>query len=161
MFIKKFKIEIKKEIIRLSCLSYISYLISIVWINPVGTLNYIPINLIPLGTILSYFNDFGSGHLSYSIIVSNLLGNILLTLPLGFFIFYKYRNLKLGQVFILSFALPIIIELVQLSLHFMQLGTRVVDIDDVILNMLGIILGYYLTKFLFQRNQLKLIRLSR
>ncbi|WP_407670432.1 VanZ family protein [Pallidibacillus pasinlerensis] len=39
-------------------------------------------------------------------------------------------------------------EFVQLVLHLLGLGTRIIDIDDVILNIVGIYLGYYVTKYL-------------
>lgn len=156
LFIKKFKLKIKYEVIRLIFLAYLICSLSILWFNPVPNLEHVPLNIIPFKTIISYFLDYWGGNLSFFIMVSNLLGNVLLTLPLGFFIYIKNKNLSFKQILLISFFTPLIIELVQLSLHFLQLGTRIVDIDDIILNMLGIVSGYYLVKFLFYRDSSKL-----
>ncbi|WP_445206398.1 VanZ family protein [Aeribacillus sp. FSL W8-0870] len=71
--------------------------------------------------------------------MTNLLGNILLTSPTGLFL--SRKNMKNIKVINLSIGIPVLIELVQLLLYLFKIGTRTVDKDDVLLNMLGIIVA--------------------
>ncbi|WP_412675467.1 VanZ family protein [Aeribacillus composti] len=71
--------------------------------------------------------------------MTNLLGNILLTSPIGLFL--SRKNMKNIKVINLSIGIPVLIELVQLLLYLFKIGTRTVDKDDVLLNMLGIIVA--------------------
>lgn len=74
----------------------------------------------------------------------NILGNLFMFLPFGFlgFLFPKLNNLRTLLVYFLSVI--IIIEFLQ---YFTRVG--VFDIDDIILNTIGVILGFYL-KNLFE-----------
>ncbi|MBW9158662.1 VanZ family protein [Clostridium tagluense] len=98
------------------------------------------INFIPFKTILYYFG----GNQSFAVSVQNILGNILAFSPLGFLLpilFNKYKKLK--SILFISFAVSLSIEIVQLSLN---IGSC--DIDDLILNVLGSILGFSVYKLL-------------
>lgn len=93
------------------------------------------INLIPFETIKLYF--FGADYINKHIIVSNLLGNVILFLPFGLLPIFL-RQLKSKRKFlIVSIATVLSIEILQFVL---QVGMA--DIDDVILNLLGAIIGY-------------------
>lgn len=92
------------------------------------------INFIPLKTIIFYLK----GEPSVRIAAENLLGNIFAFSPLGFFLpllFKRYEKLK--NVFLISFIASLFIELLQLVCY---LGSS--DIDDLILNVLGSIIGF-------------------
>lgn len=94
-------------------------------------------NLIPFKEILRY--DFGS-----NLFYRNIFGNLLLFLPYGLYITY-YLDLKkplsvMGYAFIISLS----IELIQ------SIIGRVFDVDDIILNVLGALLGYFIYR-LFDR----------
>ncbi len=100
------------------------------------------INLIPFSTIYSYLafsNDQVSNWQQVSLV--NLLGNVLVFVPFGIFlpllwsIFRKFTSLLW-----MSICIPLFIEITQLFIG------RSTDIDDVILNMLGIIFGFFLYK---------------
>lgn len=73
--------------------------------------------------------------------------NILLTLPFGIFLRYYFKCNK-KQVLISSFLLSLFFELTQLSgLYFIYpRGYRLFDVDDLILNTLGGLLGYFFSK---------------
>jgi glycopeptide antibiotics resistance protein len=76
--------------------------------------------------------------------------NMLLTLPFGVYLSY-YFKCSLKKVLILSFALSLFFELSQLSGLFGVYSRpyRVADVDDLILNTLGGVLGYFIhTRFL-------------
>lgn len=68
----------------------------------------------------------------------NILGNILMFIPYGFigWLFPKYNDLKTLLIYFLSFL--IVIEALQ---YFTRLG--VFDIDDIILNTFGVVIGFY------------------
>ncbi|PFN07921.1 VanZ family protein [Bacillus cereus] len=93
-------------------------------------------NLTPFTTLLMYMTDFD--HYNLDIILTNTIGNIVIFIPLGFLIpllFRRINNVKLAcKIFIKCIFL---IELLQL-LTF----TGVFDIDDIILNTLGALIGY-------------------
>lgn len=77
--------------------------------------------------------------------------NIFLTLPFGVFIRYLFKcNFK--KTLLCSFMLSLFFELTQLSgLYFIYpRGYRLFDVDDLILNTLGGICGYFLCGFLMK-----------
>lgn len=90
-------------------------------------------NLIPFKTIKMYIKYY------YSINgFDNLFGNILAFVPFGIFvpaIFFKMD--KSGFVLLHAFWLSLCIELFQLVSHFGEF-----DVDDILLNCLGAMLGY-------------------
>lgn len=73
--------------------------------------------------------------------------NIIITIPFGMYLRYYYKcNLKKTVLF--SFLLSLFFELTQLSgLYFIYpRGYRLFDVDDLILNTLGGLLGYFISK---------------
>ena len=96
------------------------------------------INLIPFKTIFYYLG----GNQSLTVSVQNILGNILAFSPLGFLLpilFNKYKKLK--NIFFISVSVSLSIEIIHL---FLNIGSC--DIDDLILNVLGAILGFCVYK---------------
>ena len=93
-----------------------------------------PANLIPFKTILPYLLGY-SGLLIAAI---NILGNIILFLPIGFLLPFIFPRMNWKSIFFTALASGFIIEGVQATLHI-----GIFDIDDVILNGLGVILGYW------------------
>src|SRR5699024_10302992 len=83
--------------------------------------------------------DFGS-----RLFVKNVLGNMLLFLPFGFFVSYFLKCKKAWLPLILTMIASISIETVQ-----MVIG-RVFDIDDIMLNLLGGAIGFLGYYFLFK-----------
>lgn len=72
------------------------------------------------------------------------LFNIFLTIPFGMFLHY-YFEYSLKKTVLFSFLLSLFFELTQLSgLYFIYpRGYRLFDVDDLILNTLGGVIGYY------------------
>ena len=119
--------------------------------------NFIPIvNLVK--DLIVGVNTMGFFMVKFWII--NILGNIILLSPLAFImpvISKKFRSLK--SVVILCFCTSLFIEFLQfLSLFIGNL--RSVDIDDVILNALGVFIGFgafkVLSRFSFFKNNIDL-----
>ena len=97
-------------------------------------------NLQPLHTIMLYFhlflNDFGLFLRIVALV--NLLGNVLIFVPMGHFLAERH---PLWRSLLIGFCLLILIELTQwLTL------TGSLDIDDILLNLTGIVVGYALKR---------------
>jgi glycopeptide antibiotics resistance protein len=101
----------------------------------------VSINLIPFKTILPYIGDA-----SYSkVAVKNLLGNIFLFLPFGLLLpAIKPEVDSYKKIFIFSVLFSLFFETTQLLL---RIGSF--DVDDLILNTLGAMLGYFLFNKIF------------
>ncbi|WP_270340932.1 MULTISPECIES: VanZ family protein [Bacillus] len=94
------------------------------------------INLVPFRSTIRYLTEFDSYNLD--IVLMNTLGNVLIFIPFGFLLpllFKQINNVKMASKIFIKFIL--LIESLQL-LTF----TGVFDIDDIILNMLGALIGY-------------------
>lgn len=119
----------------LIALSYVLFFIS----TRVDTYNNI--NLIPFRTIRLYINYFD--YFTFPIWFLNLFGNILLFIPFGCLlpIISKKIN-QFGSVLLLSSLTICMAEIMQ---HLFMVGE--LDVDDIILNTLGVIIGYLFYKF--------------
>lgn len=98
-------------------------------------------NFIPFKTIIYYLF---LADINLNIRIMNLVGNIIGFVPFGFILpvlIKKFRNLK--NVVIATFILSITYEIIQLVFDFGSF-----DIDDLILNTIGGILGYFPIKFI-------------
>jgi glycopeptide antibiotics resistance protein len=140
--LKRIKFDWFTESKRIVILTYFVFLIYFVWIIPAPPFNYLAVNFIPFKTIYEYINMAIYSNLSMNIVITNIIGNILLTFPIGFlFPFFPFKaNWK--KILIISFFFPFTIEMGQVLLFFIKLGSRSIDIDDIILNYIGITLGY-------------------
>lgn len=110
------------------------------------------INFVPFKTIIPYLK----GEPTIRIAAENILGNIFAFSPLGFLLpllFKKFYRLK--SIFLTSFAISLFIEIIQLVFY---LGST--DIDDLILNTLGSLLGFGALCLLKKTYQRKSIDLS-
>ena len=114
------------------------------------------LNLIPFVGIINDIKQIGIAYdgdtvFMIRLIIRNVGGNILLLMPLGVLspiIWNKFKDFK--NIVLLGFVISISIE----SIQFIELIAggrgRTVDIDDVICNVLGVILGYFIYKFTFK-----------
>ena len=99
-----------------------------------GSINY---NLIPfrnISTQIKYITQWWA--------LKNLLGNIIPFIPFGFLLPIAYKKFSSS------------ILLIELFQFFTKLGSF--DVDDIILNMVGIVCGYFmflLAKFLLKRHR--------
>lgn len=99
-------------------------------------------NIVRLLPMISTFN-FVKETIILKTIIINVFGNILMFTPFGFLgiVFPKLNNFRL---LILDFLFAII--LVESLQYFTRLG--VFDIDDVILNTVGVAIGFWIYRWL-------------
>ena len=123
----KIKFVLYKELFMLGFILYLLFLFYVVTFQDV---DWGSSNLIPLKEIMRY--KFGS-----RLFIKNILGNVLLFVPYGFFVGYYIKASKgriaLSLCLITSFS----IEITQLLIG------RVFDIDDILLNIIGGMIGFY------------------
>jgi D-alanyl-D-alanine carboxypeptidase len=110
------------------------------------------VNFIPMSTIAEYLQSILHGNRIVGIY--NIFGNIFVFLPLGYItslLFPKMRKSSRILVFVVAFSLTI-----EVSQFICASGAS--DIDDVILNVLGGLIGYWTYGFitkLFKQNKYK------
>lgn len=125
----KKKFVLYKELLMLSFIIYILCLFQIVTFQ--DDVSWSTNNFVPFKEMFRY--PIGS-----RLFIKNVVGNITLFLPFGLFTSYYLDIKKPYLIVILTLIASISIESVQLMIG------RVFDVDDIILNLVGGILGYYI-----------------
>ena len=137
------KVEWPKEIIKLLFICYLTGLISLV--------------VFPVNFWVECFNGVFSGWWSvgqFSLVpsfikvllgeltidrwgITMLIWNIVMFLPLGFFLPFVTERVNKNNIFVVAIVVPLFIELWQVFIG------RSFDVDDLICNYLGIITGFF------------------
>lgn len=128
----KVKFVLYRELLMLGFILYIMFLFYVVTFQDV---DWSTSNFIPFKEIMRY--EIGS-----RLFIKNILGNMLMFAPYGFFVGYYIRSEKWYVSFILCLITSFSIEITQ-----MLIG-RVFDIDDILLNIIGGMLGFYMFVYL-------------
>ena len=109
-------------------------------------------NFIPFATIIGYVSGMVSNDINIGIVIINLVTNLLLFAPMGFFIPMlfqdKIKNTK--QFLIIIIILTFLVEIIQFITYR---GST--DIDDIILNTIGASIVYMLMKTRFIKKLLE------
>lgn len=98
------------------------------------------INLIPFRTMSPYLKN-----ITETYAFKNIIANILVFIPLGFFISNKNPK-NVFKALIICLGVILSIELIQL---FFKIGFF--DVDDIILNFIGSLLGVFISLFVRKR----------
>lgn len=100
-------------------------------------------NFIPFNTVFHYAKIATLGSLEFiKLSLWNVMGNLVMLLPLGIFIPCLFRGIdRLWKVVITVTGVVVLIELAQLLFR-----VGVIDVDDLILNLSGAMIGYSLLK---------------
>lgn len=122
-----------EELLKLSFCLYILCLFQVVTFE--YDVSWATNNFIPFKEILRY-------NITSRLFFKNVLGNMILFLPFGFFTSYYLKVEKLKLPLVLTLVASISIEVVQMCIG------RVFDVDDIILNVIGGVLGFYLYNLL-------------
>lgn len=129
--------------------SGIVYLFALYYFT-IGKIPYLPgltgnlhlANFVPFKTIAEYISFVGQGGAKRRIAIVNLIGNLILTVPLAIYLPFFIKHLRsLWKTMSISL-------LVILAIEFYQLisGRGSFDVDDIILNLLGATAGYGIWK---------------
>ncbi|MBD3919505.1 VanZ family protein [Paenibacillus sp. PR3] len=97
-------------------------------------------NLVPFSSIKQYINN--REHYNYNTWFMNLMGNLVMLIPLGVLmpiLFNTFR--KLWNFIVVLITINLLIEIAQ---YYLYLGSA--DIDDVILNSFGATFAYIMTR---------------
>ena len=115
--------------------SFVIYFVILCYTVTFSSPGYGLANYVPFSEIFRY--EIGS-----TLFLKNIMGNILLFIPLGFFISYFLKIKKATFALMIAGTFSFLIEFIQSKID------RVYDIDDIILNMLGAFLGFFIFYFL-------------
>lgn len=138
-FINK-KFDMKREVVNLLYFISVMGIIGLTLFPfEIGTgLEYeSPNNFVPFASI----NDLVH-HFYFMVPLKNILGNIILFMPFGFILVLKFNRINnLLNVVLVGILTSTLIELIQLLLP-----NRAFDVDDIILNGLGTMMGFLLLR---------------
>jgi glycopeptide antibiotics resistance protein len=96
-------------------------------------------NFLPFATIVPYL----LGNKGWIIAGVNLVGNVAPLVPLGFLLPLVYQNISWKRSLAVAIASGLAIETMQ-----MVLRVGIFDVDDILLNTLGVMIGYWAFIFL-------------
>ena len=156
----KLKVEWLKEIMKLLFTCYLTGLISLVvlpanfwlsffdgillgrWDEMLPIFSFGGFNLVP-SLIKALSGELTIG----SWVKTMLIGNIAMFLPLGFFLPFVTKRVNRKNIFVVAIAVPFIVALLQ-----MVFG-RSFDIDDLICNFIGIVVGFFIAYVIKDRKK--------
>lgn len=139
----KNKYSIISHLINLAFIAYILALVSVT-IFPISIGNNktqfsnIGYNLIPLSSILNLTSD----KYTISFFIKQVVGNIILFIPLGLYLSSIKKYFSFKKILLIGFIVSMGIEITQTITSYLGLNIKIVDIDDVVLNLLGIMVGF-------------------
>lgn len=101
------------------------------------------LNVMPFASIIDMFTDPSVGIIKFII---NIMANVLIFVPLGILLKIKNENFSLLKIVMLTSIFSLSLEMTQ---YFLKIGIS--DIDDIILNSLGGLLGAVLINIIGKR----------
>ena len=132
VIINKKKFHLYKDLFFFSFILYLFLLFELVTSTDFESFSN---NFIPFKEIMRY--DLSSG-----LFYKNVIGNVLLFVPFGYFVSDIINNKKLILSMFITLVTSVSIEVIQMNIG------RSFDIDDIILNFVGGIIGYGIYKFI-------------
>ena len=129
----KVKFSIANEMMMLTFVIYILCLFQIVTSQDVSSVH---------GVNVTLFKELTRYQIGSRLFFRNIVGNIIMFIPFGFFTSYYLKLDKKRFIFYLTLIVSVAIEFIQLKIG------RAFDVDDIILNMVGSFLGYYLYRLM-------------
>lgn len=118
-----------KEFLNLIFIVYVLLLFQLLTSTELNTNS--GLNIVPFTEIFRY--EMGS-----KLFIFNVIGNIVIFIPFGYFVSGYVKANKVSHILFISVITSLTVELVQL-----QIG-RSFDIDDILLNVVGSIMGFLL-----------------
>ena len=127
------KVTFYKEMLMFGFIIYVLCLFYVVTFQDVSwaTSNYVP------------FKEMFRYAIGSRMFFKNVIGNMIMFLPFGFFVAYFLKLNKARYILLLSILVSVTIETIQKSIG------RVFDVDDIILNIIGGLFGFLIFKFIY------------
>ena len=100
------------------------------------------LSVVPFSVFKDYYEDLLKSPVYFFVTLINFFGNLAMFIPIGFFSALLFRNATLKRSAIIGFGMSTFIEFAQ---YFIMRNTAV---DDIILNTLGAICGYWVYRLL-------------
>jgi glycopeptide antibiotics resistance protein len=173
---------VKKKPSRIDVMKELRYFLFVLYMSLVVSITLFPIyleeiyqsdnffrhmNLIPFKTVLVDISQIGVAYggdtlFMVGLIVRNVLGNIVLLIPFGFLapmIWKKLQSFK--HILLWGFVVSFSIETLQFLETLIGLERRVTDVDDLICNVIGTVIGYLVFigfKFVINKLNIKLLK---
>jgi glycopeptide antibiotics resistance protein len=155
--------EIKKPVVVIVSITYL-FCILLLTLQPIFIcapkivrdeirMNGLPWNIKPLSLIVPQWKNLLAGQRGA---FRQFMGNIIMFIPVGVlmpFIFKKARSFICVLVF--SFLFTLCIESLQFILHVFGMSLREFDVDDLILNTYGAMIGYIFYLVLIHKKKRK------
>lgn len=137
IYMKTKKINLKREILLLIFYLFLVGLFSQTIIPKFDSNNNlivskVRLNLIPFKIVYDTILELKKGNIYYFLI--SFIGNIIMFVPIGFFIKLLYK-ISDKKVVLIGFLISLFIEITQIFTG------RQTDIDDIILNIIGVYIG--------------------
>lgn len=144
-FVSRMNIKLKRVSLLLGTGAWLFFVFSVTLNGPYSAERFRNWNLIPFQEIGEIARAFQSGEASGFYVkpmIRQELANILMFMPGGFLIaaaFPQFRNWR--RIFILGAGCSLTIEVIQFLIG------RIADVDDVLMNSFGAVLGFVLFQF--------------
>ena len=132
LYVNKIKFVLYKELLSLG---FVVYILSLFYAVTFQDVSWSTSNFIPFKEMFRY-------EVFTPKFFKNVLGNVIVFIPYGFYVGYILKKSKFKLIFLLSLVTSLAIEFTQLMIG------RVFDIDDIILNVVGGLSGYLIYKLL-------------
>lgn len=131
---KKEKFSLKKEILNIAFVCYLAGLLIIILVPRTKTDEF-SYNLIPTLYLVAK-GEYVLGTWTKTMMIAN----VIMFIPMGIFINIIYKKINWKNIWIIAVLIPLFIESCQIFIG------RSFDIDDIINNFIGIIIGYFILK---------------
>lgn len=133
-YILKYKEKFKfyEEMLKLG---FIIYIMSLFYVVTFQDVSWSTSNFIPFKEVFRY-------QLFSERFFRNVVGNLIMFMPYGFFVSYFLKLDQKRQIFWMSLLVSVTIEVTQLIIG------RVFDVDDIMLNVCGGMLGYFVYRLI-------------
>lgn len=133
-YIVKYKEKFKfyEEMLKLG---FIIYIMSLFYVVTFQDVSWSTSNFIPFKEVFRY-------QLFSERFFRNVVGNLIMFMPYGFFVSYFLKLDQKRQIFWMSLLVSVTIEVTQLIIG------RVFDVDDIMLNVCGGMLGYFVYRLI-------------
>ncbi|MGF7436868.1 VanZ family protein [Lentilactobacillus senioris] len=137
---------------RLNFYRFVELLLFMVYVYFLIDLTQFPVFMMKHSEIarIGYGHQYMKINLNLTSVLSQgafqVIGNLVMLLPLSIFVAYLFKVNKFQQNLSVGLSTTFGIELIQLVLNYFYFGNRTFDINDLVLNTIGYIIGYGLYK---------------